>query len=242
MRKKLIAISVLACSLLAMLFSFFNIVNWMEDNKKTKERIEIVQEVTKIEINPVSTFLSVDFTELSKINDEVVAWIKVPETSVNYPVVKHKDNSYYLTHSYDKSFNYAGWIYTDYRNDIDDLVSNNIIYGHGRVDGSMFGSLRDLINKDGSEKLVYISTPYNNYIFKVFSIYRIMNTNDYLYTGYDNNEKFLSFIDLIKNRSLVKYDDLEIEPSDKILTLATCYDTREKFVIHAKMIKWEKRF
>ncbi len=242
MRKKLIAISVLACSLLAMLFSFFNIVNWIEDNKKTKERIEIVQEVTKIEINPVSTFLSVDFTELSKINDEVVAWIKVPETSVNYPVVKHKDNSYYLTHSYDKSFNYAGWIYTDYRNDIDDLVSNNIIYGHGRVDGSMFGSLRDLINKDGSEKLVYISTPYNNYIFKVFSIYRIMNTNDYLYTGYDNNEKFLSFIDLIKNRSLVKYDDLEIEPSDKILTLATCYDTREKFVIHAKMIKWEKRF
>lgn len=242
MRKKLIAISVLACSLLAMLFSFFNIVNWMEDNKKTKERIEIVQEVTKIKINPVSTFLSVDFTELSKINDEVVAWIKVPETSVNYPVVKHKDNSYYLTHSYDKSFNYAGWIYTDYRNDIDDLVSNNIIYGHGRVDGSMFGSLRDLINKDGSEKLVYISTPYNNYIFQVFSIYRIMNTNDYLYTGYDNNEKFLSFIDLIKNRSLVKYDDLEIEPSDKILTLATCYDTREKFVIHAKMIKWEKRF
>ncbi len=242
MREKLIAISVLACSLLAMLFSFFNIVNWMEDNKKTKERIEIVQEVTKIEINPVSTFLSVDFTELSKINDEVVAWIKVPETSVNYPVVKHKDNSYYLTHSYDKSFNYAGWIYTDYRNDIDDLVSNNIIYGHGRVDGSMFGSLRDLINKDGSEKLVYISTPYNNYIFQVFSIYRIMNTNDYLYTGYDNNEKFLSFIDLIKNRSLVKYDDLEIEPSDKILTLATCYDTREKFVVHAKMIKWEKRF
>lgn len=242
MRKKLIAISVLACSLLAMLFSFFNIVNWIEDNKKTKERIEIVQEVTKIEINPVSTFLSVDFTELSKINDEVVAWIKVPETSVNYPVVKHKDNSYYLTHSYDKSFNYAGWIYTDYRNDIDDLVSNNIIYGHGRVDGSMFGSLRDLINKDGSEKLIYISTPYNNYIFQVFSIYRIMNTNDYLYTGYDNNEKFLSFIDLIKNRSLVKYDDLEIEPSDKILTLATCYDTREKFVIHAKMIKWEKRF
>lgn len=242
MREKLIAISVLACSLLAMLFSFFNIVNWIEDNKKTKERIEIVQEVTKIEINPVSTFLSVDFTELSKINDEVVAWIKVPETSVNYPVVKHKDNSYYLTHSYDKSFNYAGWIYADYRNDIDDLVSNNIIYGHGRVDGSMFGSLRDLINKDGSEKLVYISTPYNNYIFQVFSIYRIMNTNDYLYTGYDNNEKFLSFIDLIKNRSLVKYDDLEIEPSDKILTLATCYDTREKFVIHAKMIKWEKRF
>ena len=242
MREKLIAISVLACSLLAMLFSFIYIVNWMEDNKKTKERIEIVQEVTKIEINPVSTFLSVDFTELSKINDEVVAWIKVPETSVNYPVVKHKDNSYYLTHSYDKSFNYAGWIYTDYRNDIDDLVSNNIIYGHGRVDGSMFGSLRDLINKDGSEKLVYISTPYNNYIFQVFSIYRIMNTNDYLYTGYDNNEKSLSFIDLIKNRSLVKYDDLEIEPSDKILTLATCYDTREKFVIHAKMIKWEKRF
>lgn len=242
MRKKLIAISVLACSLLAMLFSFFNIVNWIEDNKKTKERIEIVQEVTKIEINPVSTFLSVDFTELSKINDEVVAWIKVPETSVNYPVVKHKDNSYYLTHSYDKSFNYAGWIYTDYRNDIDDLVSNNIIYGHGRVDGSMFGSLRDLLNLDGSRKVINISTPYNNYIFEIFSVYRISNTNDYLYTGFDNNEDFLKFIDLVKDRSLVKYSLDEFESSDKILTLATCYDTKEKFVVHAKLVDWEKRF
>ena len=111
MKDKLITISVLACSLLAMLFSFFNIINWMEDNKKTKKSINKVQEITKVEISPISTFFSVDFTELIKINDEVVAWIKVDETSVNYPVVKHKDNSYYLTHSYDKSFNYAGWIY-----------------------------------------------------------------------------------------------------------------------------------
>ena len=242
MKKMLIPIVLLISSLGAMLFSFFYIVNWNEDNKKTKESIKLVQEVTRIEINPISTFLSVDFTELAKINNEVVAWIKVDDTSVNFPVVKHKDNSYYLTHSYDKSFNYAGWIYTDYRTDIDDLVSNNIIYGHGREDGTMFGSLRDLINKDGTEKLVYISTPYNNYIFKIFSIYRITNTNDYLYTGYDSNEEFLNFIDLIKKRSLVKYDELEIVPSDKILTLATCYDTREKFVVHAKLIEWEKRY
>lgn len=202
----------------------------------------MVQNITKVEVTPKSNFLSVDFDELYKTNNEVVAWIQVPDTNVNYPVVKHKNNSYYLNHSYDRSWNYAGWIYLDYRNDIDDLVSNNIIYGHGRVDGSMFGSLRDLLNLDGSRKVINISTPYNNYIFEIFSVYRISNTNDYLYTGFDNNEDFLKFIDLVKDRSLVKYSLDEFESSDKILTLATCYDTKEKFVVHAKLVDWEKRF
>lgn len=240
--KKLLILIMLIVSFVTMLFSLRNILNWNNDNIKTKESIEKIQEITKVEISSNEKFLSMSFDELSKMNEEVVAWIRVDDTAVDYPVVKHSDNSYYLTHSFDKSFNYAGWIYADYRTDLDELVANNIIYGHGREDGSMFGTLRDLIKKDGMERLVYISTPYNNYIFKIFSCYRIMDTNDYLHTGYDNNEEFFEFVNLIKKRSFIKYDDLEIKSNDKILTLATCYDTREKFVVHAKMIKWEKRF
>lgn len=242
MKKLLIPKIILIICFIVMLFSLFNIINWFNDNKKTSESIKLVQNITKVEVTPKSNFLSVDFDELYKTNNEVVAWIQVPDTNVNYPVVKHKNNSYYLNHSYDRSWNYAGWIYLDYRNDIDDLVSNNIIYGHGRVDGSMFGSLRDLLNLDGSRKVINISTPYNNYIFEIFSVYRISNTNDYLYTGFDNNEDFLKFIDSVKDRSLVKYSLDEFESSDKILTLATCYDTKEKFVVHAKLVDWERRF
>ena len=241
MKKLLIAI-MLIVSFAAMLFSLREILNWNKDNIKTKESIEKIQEITKVEISSNEKFLSMGFDELSKMNEEVVAWIRVDDTAVDYPVVKHSDNSYYLTHSFDKSFNYAGWIYADYRTDLDELMANNIIYGHGREDGSMFGTLRNLIKKDGRERLVYISTPYNNYIFKIFSSYRIMDTNDYLHVGYDSNKEFLEFVNLITKRSFIKYDDLEIKPSDKILTLATCYDTKEKFVVHAKLIDMEKRY
>lgn len=242
MKKLLIPIIILVSSFGVMLFSLFNIVGWTNDNKRTSDNIKEVQEIAKVEIVPRNNFLSINFEELMKANNETVAWIQVPDTSVNYPVVKHSNNYYYLNHSYDKTWNYAGWIYTDYRNDIDDLVSNNIIYGHGRVDGSMFGSLRSLLDQDGSDKLIYISTPYNNYIFQIFSIYKIVNSNDYLYTGFDNNEDFIKFVNLVKSRSLVKYNDIEIEPSDKILTLATCYDTRVMMAVHAKLVNMEKRY
>ena len=69
-----------------------------------------------------------------------------------------------------------------------------------------------------------------------------MDTNDYLHVGYDSNKEFLEFVNLITKRSFIKYDDLEIKPSDKILTLATCYDTKEKFVVHANLIDMEKRY
>ena len=97
MKKLLIAI-MLIVSFAAMLFSLREILNWNKDNIKTKESIEKIQEITKVEISSNEKFLSMGFDELSKMNEEVVAWIRVDDTAVDYPVVKHSDNSYYLTH------------------------------------------------------------------------------------------------------------------------------------------------
>ncbi len=242
MKKTLIFKIILVCSFCVILFSIFNIVTWCIDSKKTKEVVEKIEEMTKVSVVKDSNFLSVDFDELSKTNDEVVAWVQVLDTDVNYPIVKHSNNSYYLNHSYDRSWNSSGWTFLDYRNDINDLASNNIMYGHGRTDGTMFGSLRKLFDLDTGKHIINVSTPYNNYIFEIFSVYLISGTNDYLTTGFDNNEEFLKFIDLIKSRSTINYENFEFDFGDKILTLTTCHNSWQKLVVHAKLTGWEKRF
>lgn len=241
MKKKLIFKIILVCSFCVMLFSIFNIVLWYVDSENTKTNIKKVQKLAKVEVVKDSNFFSIDFDELINLDNEIVAWIQVPDTNINFPVVKHSDNNYYLSHSYDKSWNNSGWIFLDYRNDINDLVSNTIIYGHGRTDGTMFGSLRNFFDLDAGKHIINISTPYNNYIFEIFSVYLINKTNDYLSTGFDSNDDFLNFIDIVKKRSIKDYD-VSVLASDKLLTLTTCHNSWQKLVVHAKLISWEKRF
>lgn len=86
--------------------------------------------------------INVDFNELKKFNSNTKGWIQVNGTNINYPFVQAKDNKFYLTHSFDKSYNSAGWVFLDYRNNINELSKNTIIYAHGRLDTTMFGSLK----------------------------------------------------------------------------------------------------
>ena len=88
--------------------------------------------------------LNVDFTELKNINSNTKGWIQVNGTNINYPFVQANDNNYYLTHSYDNSYNSAGWVFMDYRNNVENLSKNTILYAHGRLDTTMFGSLRNI--------------------------------------------------------------------------------------------------
>ena len=85
-----------------------------------------------------------DFNKLFSVNNETVGWISVPNTSINYPVAKTNDNSFYLNHSFDKSKNTAGWIFADYRNSFNGQDKNIIVYGHNRMDSSMFATLKNL--------------------------------------------------------------------------------------------------
>ena len=204
---------------------------WGIDNFKTNDKIREINNIVSISSveDPINTeviddnnykFIDVNFDKLINLNDEVVGWIKIPGTNINYPFVQHSDNSYYLNHSFDKTYNNAGWIFLDYRNNIDLLNTNSIIYAHGRVDGTMFGSLKNILSdKFDIEKnnVVKISTPYNNYIFEMFSIYHIPTSNDYLYVGFDDN-KYSEFLDLISNRSMIDFN-VDVDPNDKLITL-----------------------
>ena len=191
------------------------------------------------------SYLSVDFTELRKKNNETVAWIKVNNTNVNYSVVQHNDNEYYLKHDFNKRSNYVGWIYGDYRDDFKYFGTNTIIYGHNFTNRTMFGSLiwcqKESWYKQEENQFIKISTPYSNTIWKIFSIYTIKPEVFYLKTYFKDDNEHLTFLDTIKDRSIHNFNE-DLTTSDKILTLSTCTDDGTKrAVTHAKLVKAEYR-
>jgi len=190
-------------------------------------------------------FMSVDFSALQEINSEVVGWISVVGAGINYPYVQTKDNDYYLTHSFDKTKNASGWVFLDYRNDLNNQDVNTIIYAHGGHQMAMFGPLKRLYDKkdwynNSDNHYIKISTEKYNLVYKVFSLYVIETTSDYLKINFQTNDDYLGFIDTIKSRSYYDFET-EVLESDKIITLSTCYNKQEKLVLHGKLIKEETR-
>ena len=178
-----------------------------------------------------------DFTKLLQMNSDTQGWISVPSTNIEYPVVQTKDNSYYLTHSFDKATNKYGWIFMDYRNLIDPLSRNIILYGHDSSN-LMFGPLRTMYNKSRYQKkenqIITFNTLKADMKFQIFSIYVTENTSDYLRVLFSNDDEFLTFANQLKEKSVYNFH-VDLKKTDHILTLSTCHDN-DRLVIHAKLI------
>lgn len=208
--------------------------------------------INKEEYNPKDnnkysdvSFISVNFDDLIAKNNETVGWIKVNNTNVNYSILKHTDNEYYLKHDFNKNYNIYGWVFADYRDDFEYFGNNTIIYAHNMTDRSMFGSLvwclRESWYTNNENQFIKISTPKSNTVWKIFSIYTIKPEVYYLKTYFESPEEHQIFLDVLKGRSIHNFNE-DVTPNDKILTLSTCSDDGTKrVVIHAKMVKVEYR-
>ena len=231
--KKILFIVLCIIFTVGIIVSLSHIIPWYKD--KTKQD-RIISELDKAKEDE-----SINFDLLKETNDETIGWIQVPGTNIDYPFVQTKDNAYYLTHSFDKEKNDAGWIFMDSRNNnLDD--DNTILYAHGRIDKTMFGSLKNVLNDDWYQKLdnhiIKISTETENSLWQIFSTYHILTTDDYLKINLDQ-EEYDSFINLITKRSSHSFGIIP-KKGDQILTLSTCYNSKEKMVVHAKLLIKEK--
>lgn len=227
-----------------LIFSGFKICMWYIDNKNNKKITEQISEAVVIQENkPEEEKYNIDFEKLKEQNEDVIAWIKVEDTDIEYPIVQTKDNEYYLTHSFDKSPNDAGWIFADYRNKFDGTDKNIVIYGHNRKDGSMFSTLHnfldeDWLNSDRKVKIIFI-TEDETEIYEVFSVYEIKKENYYINTSFQNDNQFKKFLNTIQKRSKKEFN-VEVSKEDTILTLSTCSDKRGyRVVAHARKVKGE---
>ncbi len=194
---------------------------------------------TKKEVKSKYTFKNA-INELLKTNNETVGFLKVNNTNINYPVVQHSDNSYYLNHDFYKKKKVMGWVFLDYRNSHDSFDSNNVIYGHNMPNKTMFGSLSKVMTsswrKNKNNLIISYDTVEKSNKFKIFSIYKIDYTTDYLKTKFSSKEEFDSFVKMIRNRSTLKSNE-KVEYGDKILTLSTCADKgKKRLVVHAVLM------
>lgn len=184
-------------------------------------------------------FLDVDFTDSTKINSDVVAWIMIPNTGINYPIVQTTNNDFYLNHNLKKEKNRAGWIFADYRSNFNELGSNTVLYGHNQFDSSMFGDIKKMYKskdwfKETENNLIYLTTKENSYVFQVVSLYITEPTAYYIKHNFIGND-FYNFIKNI-NQSNEKLDiSSSLGLNDKILTLSTC-SGKNRMVLQAKLI------
>lgn len=248
-------------------FSAYKVYSWYNDNKEVDNISDDVLKNTKVKekkdnnntenVNPPEdisndywdyikmNLLEVDFNELLKKNPDTVGWIEVKGTNINYPIVQTTDNSYYLTHAFDKTKNEAGWVFMDYRNDAVNFNQNTILYAHSRLTGSMFGSLKNILESswytNKNNHIIRLSTPTENTMWQVFSVYTIPKESYYITPNFNSNEAYQEFLNTMKSRSEVEFS-AEVNTNDKILTLSTCKDNfGNRVVMHAKLIKKELR-
>ena len=260
-KEKMIWTMVIVVSSVILIILLVVLVNWGLENKKTDDILsdvydaaevkEITTTTKKEENESVTTttslydkyesmnILEVNFDNLKGINPDTVGWIKVPGTKINYPFVHTKDNEYYLKHTFDKTSNKKGWVYLDYRNNIDNLSKNTILYAHGLVNNQMFGSMRRVVKQswynNKNNRIITIVTPRGNQKWQGFSTYTIEPESYYITTSFKDNDEFNNFINTLKQRSVYNYG-VEVNASDKILTLSSCYDDKKRMVLHAKLI------
>ena len=234
---------------------------WLRDNDKTSKVIVDIEEITQIEevdedltelvnedANIESDYwyyikfplIDVNISTLKEKNADTIGWINVNNTNINYPFVQSSDNEYYLTHSFDKTYNEAGWVFLDYRNNKDLSSKNNILYAHSRLDKTMFGTLKKTLKSDWYQNkdnhIIKISTETENTLWQIFSVYDIPDETYYITTDFSSDLEFETFLNNIKGRSLYNFN-ASLTKDDRILTLSTCYSKSKRAVVHAKLIK-----
>lgn len=256
----------LVCFFLSIIIMNLSLLfNWGKDNKRIsdletqiEDTIEIVENNGEGQlVNPPEDkdsdywyyvnvpFYDVDFSDLLKKNSDTVGFINVKNTNINYPVVQTEDNDYYLSHAFDKTLNDAGWVYLDYRNSSNFTDDNTIIYGHGRLNETVFGSLKKLLTdnwqKNKDNYIINISTPDVNYVYQIFSIYTIESETYYITPSFSELDSKNKWLNTMKERNMSTINT-EINQYDKIITLSTCLNNDGgRIVVHAKLIKQQTR-
>jgi sortase B len=206
---------------------------YKESDKSTEKLIE-----ESIEIKEETQKRSIDWEYLKSINKDIIAWIEIDNTKIDYPILKDKD-VYYLKHTFDKKYNSNGSIFTTNSYPFED--KETIVYGHNMKNGSMFSDLGKYLNKDflNSHFNFKIYTPTCNYEARIFSVYSIGVETE------SNNIKSLNFEDRIEYYKKASEYNIETDSNiKKIVKLSTCsylnattIPTDQRYYIVANLIQ-----
>lgn len=219
---------------------YFYINNSNEINAQTNElqnKLELIEKEIVIEEQEKKEvdYNQIEVEKLKKLNEEypnIIGWIKIPNTSIDYPVVQGKDNEFYLDHDYKGNYNVFGAIYLEKDNDKSFTDENSVIYGHRANTKQMFYDLLKYQDKEFAENnnIVKIITLDGVNEYEIFASYEADPYENFRAVSYEKKElnELKSRIDE-KNVLDLSYPD----DAENILTLQTCLVNDNRFVIHA---------
>ena len=181
-----------------------------------------------------------NWNKLEKINKEIVGWVKINNTKIDYPILWHKedtaDSQYYLWRNYNQEYYQGGTtsIFMDWRSKKGMNSRNVILHGHHMEDGSMFTDLLKYGSTSGNlefykkSPVVYISTKKGGTVpYKIISVFKsnvdssLGEYFDFYCGSFKNDAQYLNYIYNLRIRSLINCP-VSVNEKDQLLSLVTC--------------------
>lgn len=231
-------ILVCICVIAVASWQIFSIEKTYSENESAYEQLEALVSVPETQATrpprpsspdaqepeePEVPFPEVDFDALAEINPDVVGWITIPDTVINYPIAQAGNNDYYLKHLFTRQENAGGCIFLDASNMPDFSDWNNILYGHNMRNGSMFACLNEYKNQPfyNDHPTGQLITPNGNYTIEFFSGYVLSGWGDAWTVSFSDDADFDSWLMTSKSKSMFE-SPIMPTPEDRIVTLSTC--------------------
>ncbi len=196
----------------------------------------------------------INWDKLKKINKEIVGWIQIKNTVIDYPVLEHKGDSlsgqYYLNHNYQGDYDSYGTIFVDYRCPKGVESKNVVMHGHHMNDGSMFGNLMYYGGTSGNldfykkSPTIKFDTPQADGVYKIISVFKTSTLSshgeffNYMIGEFQNEKDFMNYVYNVRIRSLINCP-VDVNEDDELITLSTCsYEfTNFRTVVVARRVR-----
>lgn len=240
----LLLIVIFICGIGYMIYYFYS------NNKDKKANLNILDNVIidDAEITEEKTEKMLQLEELQKENNEIIGWLEIEDTNINYPVLQTNDNNFYLSHNYKKEKANTGSLFLDKDFDLVNGSSNYLIYGHRNTKGLMFEDLMKYAKEDFYKEHTKIkfTTNKEDSVYEIMSVFysRVYYKSEknvfryYYFVNANNEQEYNDFVNNAKKASI--YDTgVNANYGDQLLTLSTCEYSQEdgRFVVVAKKLK-----
>ena len=253
-RKWIVLVAILALLIAIGYLLYYFVIAPMLNNQVNSQLQEIAYNTGDNSNDSDKSGREQDWDALKKINDEIVGWIRIDDTKIDYPVLEHKGDTpssqYYLNHNYKENWSDYGSIFLDYRSTKSTDSRNVIIHGHNMNDGSMFHELVNYGSLDGNldyykdHPVIVFNTPKEDAKWKIISVFKTSTLYahgeffNYMQGEFTSDAEFMNFIYNVRIRSLFDIPVM-VNEDDQILTLSTCsYEfTNFRTVIVARKVR-----
>ncbi len=193
------------------------------DDKESASPQEEVQPEETPDPHEGIDFPEVDFRLLSIMNEDIIGWIYMENSPIDYPIVQGEDNDEYINKLPDGKYNSAGSIFMDYRNSPDFSDRHTIIYGHRMNNNSMFGTIVNYKNQSWYDEhpRCFIMTAEENYVVEIFAGYVASLDEEAWKLDFESDEEFEQWLSEAMARSCFE-SDVVPEQGERIISFSTC--------------------